>query len=153
MEGVDPIIDLAIQGTPVKPLDWVPCIPGSAECTFMGTTRPESHEHYGPLVALVYEAHESMALAEMTRLVEEAQEQWSPLAVRIHHAVGPVPVGSTSVVIQVVCRHRDESFAACRWLIDELKSRVPIWKQETWKNGSSWSAGTPLVNMAAGERS
>lgn len=145
MNGWEPIIDLDLVITPVQVRPWKPFPPGGAECTFHGRTRPETHEQHGPLVALEYEAHEPMALAELDRLAHVALDRWSPLALRVHHALGPVPVGEASVVIQVVCGHRAAAFDACRWLIDEIKNRVPIWKRETWQDGSSWSRGTPLV--------
>ncbi len=66
------------------------------------------------------------------------------MLVRIHHAVGEVPVGEASVLVQVVCGHRAKAFEACRFLIDRLKATAPIWKQELWADGTSWSKGTPV---------
>lgn len=86
-----------------------------------------------------------MAREALDQLAEQALHRWSPLAIRIHHALGPVHIGEASVVIQVVCLHRAEAFEACHWLIDELKTHVPIWKQEIWKAGTSWSHGTSLT--------
>ncbi|MEE2907144.1 MAG: molybdenum cofactor biosynthesis protein MoaE [Planctomycetota bacterium] len=145
MKDNAPIIDLALVNTPVLPQTWTPFPPGGAECTFLGITRPETHAQHGPLIALDYEAHEVMAREILEQLAKQTLHQWSPLAIRIHHALGPVRVGEASVVIQVVCLHRAEAFEACRWLIDELKTRVPIWKRETWEAGSSWSKGTSLA--------
>jgi molybdopterin synthase catalytic subunit len=68
-------------------------------------------------------------------------EKFGCLAVRMHHALGEVPPGEASVLVQVVCGHRDMAFAACRFLIDELKAKAPIWKREQWTDGSTWSAG------------
>ena len=51
--------------------------------------------------------------------------------------------GDASVLVQVACGHRAESFEACRFLIDALKAQVPIWKREEWADGTTWSEGTP----------
>jgi molybdopterin synthase catalytic subunit len=90
---------------------------------------------------LEYEAYASMAEAMLRELSEEAVEKFGCLAVRVHHALGEVPPGEVSVFVQVVCGHRDMAFAACRFLIDELKAKAPIWKREQWDDGSTWSAG------------
>ncbi len=56
--------------------------------------------------------------------------------------LGRVPIGSASVFIQVLCPHRDQAFAGCRYLIDELKVDVPIWKCEIWERGrTTWKDG------------
>jgi len=145
------ILDIQLVHQPVEIAAWSPFPPGGAECTFLGVTRPEQHEHHGELQALDYEAHESMAVDEMKRLADQAVQQWTLLAVRMHHALGRVPTGQASVVIQVVSGHRPESFEACRWLIDELKRQVPIWKRECWNTGTSWSEGTPLTTGQTGD--
>ena len=141
------ITDIHLSQEPVRISTWTPFPLGGAECSFLGVTRPDHHEDHGDLIALEYEAHEVMALSAMHALAEEATRRWSLLAVRSHHALGPVRIGEASVAIQVVCGHRPEAFEACRWLIDELKSQVPIWKKERWQDGSSWSEGTPLISM------
>ena len=138
------IVDVKLVLGPVKYQCWDEEIPGGAECVFTGITRPESHPTHGSLVALHYEAHESMALTEMQKMVEEAVDKWSPLAIRLHHSTGKVPTGRCSVLIQVTCLHRKEAFEACRWLIDDLKRRIAIWKQELWQDGETWVEGTPL---------
>ncbi len=108
-------------------------------CVFEGRTRQEVHPDYGPLVALAYEAYASMALMQMRRLVQTARERWPIAKLVLVHRVGQVAVGAPSVIIAVVCAHREEAFAACRWLIDTLKQEVPIWKKEIWASGeSSW---------------
>ena len=118
-------------------------------CTFLGITRPETHPDRGPLEALHYEAHDAMARQAMEDLAVEASRRWPLRSVTLHHARGRVPIGETSVLIAVAAGHRDEAFAACRWLIDSLKTSVPIWKQERWTEGSSWSTGVPLVPESA----
>ena len=67
--------------------------------------------------------------------------------VRVHHAVGEVPPGAASVLVQVAGPHRDEAFAAARFLIDALKRDVPIWKRERWADGSTWSRGAVVSSQ------
>ncbi|MCH2133292.1 MAG: molybdenum cofactor biosynthesis protein MoaE [Phycisphaerales bacterium] len=145
MSGIEPIIDVGLHPHPVVLLPWDPPPPGGAQCDFVGTTRPETHADHGQLRALDYEAHEPLAVVRLNELATQAVERWSLLAVRLHHALGEVKVGEASVVVQVACGHRAEAFEACRWLIDELKSVVPIWKREAWDSGSTWSPGQPLA--------
>ncbi len=110
------------------------------DCVFVGRTRNEQHETNGPLKRLSYEAHDTMALVQMKRLVAAARERWPISSVVLAHRVGDVEIGEASVVIGVSCGHRAEAFDACRWLIDELKKEVPIWKREVWETGAtSWS--------------
>ena len=85
---------------------------------------------------LRYEAYEPMALAELGRLADEAQARWPVLKCWIEHRLGEVPVGEASVVVGVATAHRGAAFEACRWLIDTLKKRVPIWKREVFTDGS-----------------
>tara|TARA_B100001121_G_C18613811_1_gene585777 strand:- start:194 stop:652 length:459 start_codon:yes stop_codon:yes gene_type:complete len=144
----DRIIEIELVEGPVQTKEWEAAPPGGAECLFRGITRPEHHPEHGDLMALKYEAQRTMAVDELHKLVNEAIERWKPLAVRLHHSTGIVPVGEASVVIQVVTPHRMEAFLACQWLIDTLKSRVPIWKQESWEDGQTWPEGTPLKSEA-----
>jgi molybdopterin synthase catalytic subunit len=105
---------------------------------FVGTTR--NHSHGKTVTALEYEAYESMALRKMHEIANQAQQSWEVQRVSIVHRVGRVPVGESSVVIAVSAAHRDEAFRACRFLIDELKRVVPIWKREHFADGTvEWS--------------
>lgn len=104
---------------------------------FDGVTRFEEHADHGGLIRLEYEAYDDMALNEMRKLASKARQQWTVRRLAFVHRIGPVPIGEASVVIAVACGHRAEAFSACRFLIDELKQRVPIWKKEIWANGQS----------------
>jgi len=85
-----------------------------------------------------------MATKELERLEEEAHKQWPLTACIIAHRLGTVPLGEASVAIVVASPHRREAFAAGEWLIDTLKQRVPIWKQEQWADGETeWVHPTP----------
>ncbi len=94
---------------------------------------------------LVYESYDEMALKEMKTLLEEACHAWPVIKACILHRLGTVPPGEPSVLIGVSTPHRSEAFDACRYLIDELKMRVPIWKHETYADGAEeWV--TPGIN-------
>ncbi|MGD9562748.1 MAG: molybdenum cofactor biosynthesis protein MoaE [Pyrinomonadaceae bacterium] len=90
---------------------------------------------------LVYEAYEPMAIKEMQKLVERAKQEFEISNVGIVHRLGRLEIGETSVVISVAAPHRKAAFAACEWLIRELKRTVPIWKKEICANGESWVEG------------
>ncbi len=101
---------------------------------FIGTTRQWTNGR--ETAELSYESYQEMAIREMERLAHEAQAQWPVIKVCMFHRVGTVPVAQASVVIGVATPHRADAFAACRFLIDALKQDVPIWKYETYTDGS-----------------
>jgi molybdopterin synthase catalytic subunit len=154
MPGPAPVIDVRLLDRPVTPLDF-DATPDDAggECVFLGRTRRDVHPTHGPLDRLGYEAYEPMALRVLTDLAEQAATRFDCRAVRLHHAVGDVPVGAASVLVQVLCGHRAEAFSACRFLIDALKAEAPIWKRERWSDGTTWAEGVPVRHDDAGEAS
>ena len=87
---------------------------------------------------LIYEAYEPMALKEIEKLIAAAKQQFEIACVGIVHRVGRLEIGETSVVISVAAPHRRAAFAACEWLIRELKRTVPIWKKEVYADGEHW---------------
>ena len=93
---------------------------------------------------LEYEAYESMALKEMRVLAERAKAEFEISNVGIIHRLGKLEIGETSVVISVAAAHRKAAFAACEWLIKELKRTVPIWKKEVYADGEHWVEGETL---------
>lgn len=108
---------------------------------FLGTTRRWTDGRETEY--LEYECYRSMAIAEMRRLIEEAAERWPIARACLIHRDGEVPLSEVSVLIGVATAHRAEAFEACRFLIDELKRRVPIWKRERFADGSSeWVEGS-----------
>ena len=107
---------------------------------FLGTTRAETRPDGVELVALDYEAYEAMALEQMTKLVADARARWPIIKCALLHRVGRVPLAEASVIIAVSCPHRGQAFEACRFLIDEVKKSVTIWKKEVWADErSNWS--------------
>lgn len=92
---------------------------------------------------LDYEAYEEMADRQMDELARTARDRFGVRQVTIIHRLGRLLVGETSVLIVVTSAHRAQAFEACRWLIDTLKKTVPIWKKETFVDGSVWADGEP----------
>ncbi|HCA58355.1 MAG TPA: hypothetical protein DEP46_10255 [Blastocatellia bacterium] len=82
-----------------------------------------------------------MALKEMAKLASQAKSQFEVSAIGIVHRLGRLEIGETSVVISVAAPHRKAAFAACEWLIKELKRTVPIFKKEVYADGEAWSEG------------
>jgi MoaE-MoaD fusion protein len=107
-----------------------------AIATFVGTTRVRSRGR--DVIRLEYEAYEGMAEAEMERIARALRERHEVIDVAIHHRVGPVEIGETSVVIAVSAAHRAAAFEACREAIDTLKQSVPLWKKELYVGGEEW---------------
>ena len=90
---------------------------------------------------LVYEAYEPMAIKEMQKLIDQVKSEFDISHVGIVHRIGKLEIGDTSVVISVAAPHRRAAFAACEWLIKELKRTVPIWKKEVYADGEGWVEG------------
>ncbi len=145
-----PFIDVQLVDHPVRlmPIESFSHDAGG-ECVFLGRTRLDRHPTHGELRRLTYEAYREMAESVLTDLARQAIEQFGCLAVRVHHAIGDVPVGEASVLVQVACGHRDKAFDACRFLIDRLKSDAPIWKREQWARGETWSESANVACAGA----
>jgi molybdopterin synthase catalytic subunit len=113
--------------------------------SFLGTVR--NHHHGRQVLRLEYSAYEPMVEAECARIVSEAGARWD-VAVALQHRVGRLEVGDIAVGIAAASAHRDDAFTACRYVIEEVKRRVPIWKREMYADGSvewvdSGAAGPP----------
>jgi molybdopterin synthase catalytic subunit len=85
-----------------------------------------------------------MAAKMLDGLAREALERFGVRFIAMIHRLGRLDVGETSVLIVVASAHRAAAFDACRWLIDILKKTVPIWKKETFVDGTVWAAGEPF---------
>ena len=107
-----------------------------AQCVFRGVVRRDSD--LDPVQSLEYEAYAEMAANQLREIAAHAGEKWSGARIAIEHRLGSVPLGEASVVIAVGTPHRAEAFACCRFLIEELKHRVPIWKKEVGESGARW---------------
>jgi molybdopterin synthase catalytic subunit len=82
-----------------------------------------------------------MAIAKIREIVTEAEQRWGVERVAVAHRVGRLEIGEASVIIVVASPHRGEAFDACRYIIDTLKTSVPIWKKEVATNGEEWVEG------------
>lgn len=109
--------------------------------TFLGCARDFSEGR--DVSEISFEAYGSMALAEMRKLREEAITKFDLLDARIVHRVTTVGAGDNIVFIAAGAEHRAAAFDGCRWIIDELKQRVPIWKKEVTPEGESWVTQHP----------
>jgi MoaE-MoaD fusion protein len=107
-----------------------------AIATFSGTTRV--HSRGRTVTHLDYEAYEGMAEKVMDEIAEVLLARYELTAIAIHHRIGRVAIGETSVVIAASAPHRQDALAACREAIDELKERVPLWKKEVYEGGEEW---------------
>ena len=107
-----------------------------AVATFVGTTRIRSR---GRTVRhLEYEAYPGMAEQVMSEIADGLRAAYELCDIAVHHRVGRVGIGETSVVIAVSAPHRSDALAACRDAIDALKERVPLWKKEVYEGGEEW---------------
>lgn len=139
-----PLILTGLYAGPVAGIE-LPLQPhAGGECVFLGRTRAEVHPAFGPLLRLDYEAYVPMVEKLLDQLARDVAEKNGCHAVRIVHAVGPVPIGQASVVIQTLTAHRAAAFAACREAIDRLKVELPIWKREIWEDGRTHVAGSAV---------
>lgn len=107
-----------------------------ALCLFAGVVR--DHNAGRAVSHLEYEAYEDMATPLMEEIARETVERWPITRVEMIHRLGRLEIGEPSVAVAVTAPHRDAAFAACRYAIDALKSRVPIWKKEYYADGSAW---------------
>ncbi|HEY2327064.1 MAG TPA: molybdenum cofactor biosynthesis protein MoaE [Gaiellaceae bacterium] len=119
-----------------KAVDEVRDERAGAIATFLGTTRIESRGR--KVTHLDYEAYEGMAEQTMAEISEELTQRYELTAIAIHHRIGRVEIGETSVVIAVSAPHRQAALAACKDAIDTLKERVPLWKKEVYDGGEEW---------------
>jgi len=118
--------EILVTQEPLRPS--APDFSGSAGAVveFWGVVR--ALEGDAPISAIDYQAHVPMAEHQLRQIVNEAQPQFGFESVIIHHRIGTVPVAEPSLWVRVMAKHRGPAFAACQWMIDRLKERVPIWK-------------------------
>jgi molybdopterin synthase catalytic subunit len=109
--------------------------------TFLGCARDFSEDR--AVRELGFDAYESMALAELRTLRATAIARFGLIDARLVHRLGTVHAGSNIVLIATAAEHRAPALDACRWLIDELKARVPIWKKEITQEGDAWVTPHP----------
>jgi molybdopterin synthase catalytic subunit len=107
-----------------------------AIATFLGTTRVQSRGRI--VLHLDYDAYEGMAEEVMAAIAAELRLRYELCEIAIHHRIGRVGIGETTVAIAVSAPHRHHALAACKDAIDTLKERVPLWKKEVYEGGEEW---------------
>jgi molybdopterin synthase catalytic subunit len=110
-----------------------------AVVSFLGIVRNENLNRR--VTHLEYEAYEPLAVRALNLILEEARERWPAVQLGVHHRLGRLTVGESSVAIAAASPHRAEAFAACRYTIERVKQIVPIWKHEFFEGGDVWIEG------------
>jgi molybdopterin synthase catalytic subunit len=112
-------------------------------CVFTGVVRDSNRGRR--VLRLEYEAYPALAEAEMRRIFarclaapDTSGASGAPLRMLVQHRIGTLAVGEPSVVVAVASPHREHAFQACRFLIDELKQSLPVWKKEFYPGGEHW---------------
>ncbi|MEU5208317.1 molybdenum cofactor biosynthesis protein MoaE [Streptomyces sp. NPDC020742] len=134
--AADPIRLLEIRDAPLSVDEVFAAVGDTAAggtALFVGTVR--SHDNGADVEGLGYSAHPS-AVAEMRRIAEKVVADYPVRALAAVHRVGELRIGDLAVVVAVSCPHRGEAFDACRRMIDDLKHEVPIWKHQTFSDGT-----------------
>ncbi len=128
----------------MKGLAFITKPPNGAENLFIGTVREFNQGKN--VLGVSYDVFEPLARQSFTNICKEAQEKWGKeLSFYVVHGKGHLNVGGISIVIAVGSPHRDEAFKACRYIIEQIKHRSPIWKLEHYADGNSeWTQGCEL---------
>ena len=120
-------------------------------CAFLGTVRSGPEEQ--GVTAIEYSAYEEMVEAEFARLLADADARWPEARIAVRHRLGVIPAGEASIGIAAAAPHRADAFAACRFVIEEVKRRIPVWKKElradgteTWVDPSGHPTAHPLTH-------
>jgi molybdopterin synthase catalytic subunit len=129
---------------PLAVVDFVADDAHGAADIFIGTVR--NHNLGKPVLGVTYDVFDDLTLNVFQALADESRARWGEkLNLYIEHYKGRLDIGGVSIIIAVSSPHRDETFQACRYIIEEIKKRVPIWKQEHYIEGDSeWVQGTSL---------
>lgn len=110
-----------------------------AVVTFAGLVR--DHNQGRRVHFLEYESYAPLAVRALQQIVDEAKQLWPSARVAVHHRIGRLEIGETSIVIAAASPHRGDAFAACRYTIERVKQIVPIWKREHFDGGDVWLEG------------
>ena len=144
------IVDGALNACAL--LDEVASTINGASVLFVGTVRDTNDG--ASVSGLDYSSYQGMAERELSAIVAEAVERWHTDDIVVEHRVGTLDLGEASVVIAVAHPHRGEAYEASRYIIEELKKRLPIWKREHYVDGrAEWVSNVILSEAPALERS
>lgn len=127
-----------------KVIDATSSLGAGAINVFVGTVRNTAHGKN--VVWLEYEAYEGMAVAEIRKIMNEAHSRWPLLGAAVCHRVGTLKPGEASIAIAVSAPHRKESFEACEFILNQIKTKVPIWKKEIFEDGEEWISAHPTTS-------
>ena len=128
-----------------KVIDTASSLGAGAVNVFVGTVRNNAHGKN--VVWLEYEAYETMAVAEIRKIIDDASHRWPLLGWAVSHRIGTLRPGEVAVAVAVSTPHRRDSFEACQYIMDTLKEKAPIWKKEVFEDGEEWVSARP--EMAA----
>jgi molybdopterin synthase catalytic subunit len=109
---------------------------------FIGNVRNRGRS--GNVLEIYYESYSEMSEKKMREIENEAQTKWGIKKLVAFHRIGNIKVGETSILIGVSSEHRYEAFEACKYVINNVKTRVPIWKKEISKESQKWADGILL---------
>ncbi|CAI9774550.1 unnamed protein product [Fraxinus pennsylvanica] len=140
------LIEILEENTPIdiiKYINYVHSRQCGAIATFSGTTRDTFEGK--TVLELRYEAYVPMAVRCIKSICSSARASWNLNSIAVAHRVGPVPVGDISVFIAVSSVHRADGLDACKFIIDEVKASVPIWKKEVYTNGEVWKENSEFL--------
>jgi molybdopterin synthase catalytic subunit len=124
--------------SPIRPDDLLAAVQAperGGTALFLGTVRHGSDD--GPVVRIEYTAYEAMLDAEFGAIVGEAEARWPGTRVAAVHRLGDVPLGEASIGVAAAAPHRTAALDACRYVIEEAKRRLPVWKREVLADGSA----------------
>jgi molybdopterin synthase catalytic subunit len=144
MDGSRQVVRVSVGSNPIDTSALVEEVGRSdsgATVLFLGTVRDHSPGKDG-VTHLDYEVYVEKVELKIREIIDEAAGQWPLLSVIVEHRSGRVELGEASVAVAVATAHRADAFAAAKYVIDELKTRAPIWKKEHWPGGSEWSPGS-----------
>ncbi len=127
----------------IKVLEAVSGPESGAVLLFLGVVRDQAGGR--PVSGMRYEAYEPMARSQLSRIVEQAEVRFDVSAVAAAHRLGELELEEASLAIAVSSPHRPAAYEASRWVLEEIKLRLPVWKHEHYTDGSStWVPGNPL---------
>lgn len=122
-------------------IDLVASPDAGAIDVFIGTVRNSTQNK--SVQRLEFESYDSMAIKEISKIIEKASAKWPVIKMAVHHRKGILDIGDIAVIIAVSSPHRKAAFEACQFAIDTLKETVPIWKKEVFDDGEIWVASHP----------
>jgi molybdopterin synthase catalytic subunit len=140
-----PVISIGLTESPIDASAMLQAVdhPGCGATVLM-TGQVRDHHEGRAVDQLEYQAYSEMAEKEFSSVAVEAVDRWPEVRVAAVHRLGDLSVGEISVAVAAAAAHRDEAFDACRFFIDQLKARLPVWKKEYGPGGELWQEERPL---------